>query len=118
MPTGTEGYAPPIVSSADLQRRGTSRQSPFGVGALGHGGLPPGAWGASATLRTMDAPPPDTPNDGQKPCEGCRHLITCRAGHLACAAARIYAAGDGGPDRWALAPRQPSREHWRALFPD
>ena len=55
--------------------------------------------------------------DERKPCDGCRHLPRCRAEHLACAAASLYAQG-AKSQRWALAPRQPSRAQFQALFPE
>ncbi len=55
--------------------------------------------------------------DDTKPCNGCPKLVRCRAELLACAAASLYAHG-ATPRRWALAPRQPSRAQWQALFPE
>jgi hypothetical protein len=43
------------------------------------------------------------------PCEGCRHAQRCKLETIACQAFILHKRGEG-PTRWALAPRQPSRE--------
>jgi hypothetical protein len=49
------------------------------------------------------------------PCPGCRHLARCEAERLACQARAIFE----NQDRYsAVAPRQPTREAWDALYGD
>lgn len=53
-----------------------------------------------------------------RPCDGCRHASRCKAEELACEAFVIYRRVDRAPERWAYAPRQPSKErHDRAHAP-
>lgn len=66
----------------------------------------------------MIAPQPHCPDpilEAPAPCEGCRLAARCGAELLACDAFRLYYLG-GGPARWALAPRLPSRREYAALL--
>jgi hypothetical protein len=53
-----------------------------------------------------------------RPCDGCRHAKRCKAEPICCEAFVIYRRVGTAPERWASAPRQPSKEiHARAYAP-
>jgi hypothetical protein len=49
------------------------------------------------------------------PCQGCAKSVRCTAERLACVAFGLFVRHGGA--RWKLAPRQPSRELFREIFP-
>jgi hypothetical protein len=50
------------------------------------------------------------------PCHGCRHAARCQAERLACEAYVLFKKVGGSPERWALAPRQPSPEIYKRAY--
>jgi hypothetical protein len=52
-------------------------------------------------MSVIEAKPP-------APCIACRNQSRCRTEKLACDALVIYLRVSGAPERWALAPRNPS----------
>ena len=49
------------------------------------------------------------------PCDGCWQAERCRSEALACTAFAYYAS-NMSPARWKTAPRDPTRERFKALF--